>query len=55
MFLGVFWFTKNMEFLLNGRIRDIFRVFPGHFYFMRGFSLVELTGDDNNAIEVSLV
>ena len=27
----------------------------GTFYFMRGFSLVELTGDDNNAIEVSLV
>ena len=42
-------FTKNMKFLLKGRIRCIFRVFSEHFYCMRGSSLVELIGDDNSA------
>ena len=32
-----------------GGIHCIFRVFPEHFYRVRGPSLVELTGDDNNA------
>ena len=38
-----------MKCLLKGRIRCIFRVFSGHFYCMRGLSLVELTADDNSA------
>ena len=41
-----------MEFLLKGRILCTFRVFPGHFYCMRGPSLDELTGDDNSAISM---
>ena len=49
MFLGVFRFTENMKFVLKGRIRCTFRVFPGLFYCLRGPSLVELTGDDDSA------
>ena len=49
MFLGVFRFTENMKFVLKGRIRCTFRVFPGLFYCSRGPSLVELTGDDDSA------
>ena len=50
MFLGVFRFTENMKFaVLKGRIRCTFRVFPEPFYCSCGPSLVELTGDDDNA------
>ena len=38
-----------MIFMLEGRIRCISRIFPGHFCCMRGHSLVELTGDDTDA------
>ena len=37
-----------MKFVLKGRIRCTFRVFPGPFYYSRGPSLVELTGDDDS-------
>ena len=50
MFLGVFQFTENIKFVLKARIlRCTFRVFPGPFFCSRGLSLVELTGDDDNA------
>ena len=49
MYLGVFLFAKNIKLLLRGRIRCIFRVFPGHFYSMRGPSLIKLTEDNNSA------
>ena len=49
MFLGVFRSAENMKFVLNGRIRCTFRVFPGSFNCLRGPSLVELTGDDGSA------
>ena len=51
----VFRFTKIMKFLLKGRVRCIFRVFPGHVYCMRGPSLVELTGDHNSATSTAAV
>ena len=38
-----------MKFVLKGRIRCIFRVFPGPFYCLRGPSLVEVTRDNNSA------
>ena len=52
MFLGVFRFAKNMKFLTKGGIRCISRVFPRHLYFMRGPSMVELTGYDNIAANI---
>ena len=42
-------FTKDMKFLLEGRIRCNFRVCPGHVYCMRGPSLVKLTREHNSA------
>ena len=45
----IFYYDQKMKFVLKGRIRCIFRVFPGPFYCSRGPSLVELTGNDNNA------
>ena len=39
-------FTIN-RIKIESRFRCIFRVFPGHFYCMRGPSLVELIGDDS--------
>ena len=55
MFLGVFQFTQNMKFVLKGRIRCIFRVFPGPFCCSCGPSLVELAGDDDSAISTVAV
>ena len=49
MFLGVFRFAKKHEIPEQGRDSLYFQVFPGHFYCMRGSSLVELTGHDNGA------
>ena len=51
MFSGVCRFTKKLKCLLKSRIRCIFRVFPGHFFYfcIRGPSLVELTGNYNSA------
>ena len=49
MSLGVLQLTENMKLLLTGWIRCSFRVFPGHFYCIRGPSLVELTGYDSCA------
>ena len=40
---------KNMKFVLKGRIRFIFKIFPEPFYSLCGPSFVELTGDDNSA------
>ena len=44
--MRVFRLTKL---LLKGPIRRIFRVFPGHLFFLRGPSLVKLSGDDKSA------
>ena len=38
----------------KGGIRCIFQIFPWHFYFMRGHSLVELTEHDDNAADIIL-
>ena len=54
MFWGYSGFQKNIKLLLKGRIRSIFKVFPGYFYCMRGPSLVELIGDDNSATVVAV-
>ena len=35
-----------------GRDSLYFQVFPWHFYFMRGHSLVELTEHDNSAADI---
>ena len=51
--VGCFWgcsgSQRNMKSVLKGRIRGIFRGFPGPIYCLRGPSLVELTGRDNRA------
>ena len=46
MFLELFLFAKNIKFSLH------FQVFPWHFYFMRGHSLVELTEHDDSAADI---
>ena len=48
MFLELFLFAKKMKFLTKGGIQ----VFPCHFYFMRGHSLVELTEHDDSAADI---
>ena len=56
IFWGAFRFTENMKFVLKGRIRCTFRVFPGPFYCSRGPSLVELTeGDDSATSTVAVI
>ena len=46
---------KKMKFLTyKGGIHCISQVFPWHFYFMRGHSLVELTEHDDNAADIIL-
>ena len=50
MFLGVLRLAENTKFLIRGGIRCISRVFPGHFYCLRGPSLVELTGHDKSVV-----
>ena len=54
MFLELFPFAKKMEFLTKGGIHCISQVFPWHFYFMRGHSLVELTEHDDGAADIIL-
>ena len=49
MFLELFLFAKNMKFFTKGGIHCISQVFPWHFDFMRGHSLVELTEHDDSA------
>ena len=51
MFLELFLFAKKMKFLTKGGIHCISQVFPWHFYFMRGHSLVELTEHDDSAAD----
>ena len=45
---------KKDEILDEGRDSMYFQVFPWHFYFMRGHSLVELTEHDDNAADIIL-
>ena len=44
---------KKMKFL-SRRDSLYFQVFPWHFYFMRGHSLVELTEHDDSAADIIL-
>ena len=50
MFLELFLFAKKMKFLTQDSL--YFQVFPWHFYFMRGHSLVDLTEHDNSAADI---
>ena len=43
---------KKDEILDLGRDSLYFQVFPWHFYFMRGHSLVELTEHDDSAADI---
>ena len=54
MFLELFLFAKKMKFLTEGGIHCVSQVFPGHFYFMCGHSLVELTEHDDSAADIIL-
>ena len=54
MFLELFLFAKKMNFLTKGGIHCISQVFPWHFCFMRGHSLVELTEHDDSAADIIL-
>ena len=54
MFLELFLFAKKDEILDKGGIHCISQVFPWHFYFMRGHSLVELTEHDDRAADIIL-
>ena len=54
MFLELFLFAKKDEILDLGRDLSYFQVFPWHFYFMRGHSLVELKERDDNAADIIL-
>ena len=55
MFLELFLFAKKMKFLTKGGIHCISRsIFPWHFYFMRGHSLIELTEHDDSAADIIL-
>ena len=46
---------KKDEILDEGRDSLYFQVFPWHFYFMRGNSLVELTEHDDSAADIILL
>ena len=50
--LELFLFAKKIKFLTKGGIHCISQVFPWHFYFMRGHSLVELTERDDSAADI---
>ena len=50
MFLELFLFAKKMKLLTEGGVHCISKVFPWHFYFMRGRSLVKLTKHDDSAV-----
>ena len=52
MSLRVFLFAKKMKFLTKGGIHCISQVFLWHFYFMREYSLVELTEHDDSAANI---
>ena len=54
MFLDgdVFLFAKTNEIFDEGWDSWYFQVFPWHFYFMRGHSLVELTEHENSAADI---
>ena len=39
-------------YLEEGRVSLYFQVFPWHFHFMRGHSLVELTENDDSAANI---
>ena len=52
--LELYLFAKKMKFLTKGGIHCISQVFPWHFYFMRGHSLVELTEHDDSAADIIL-
>ena len=54
MFLELFLFAKKEEIVDEGRGSLYFQVFPGHFYFMRGHSLVELTEHDDSAADIMI-
>ena len=54
MFLKLF-LSQIYEILDQGRDKLYFQVFPGHFYFMRWHSLVELTEHDNSAADNVMV
>ena len=54
MFLELLLFAKKMKFLTKGGIHCISQVFPWHFYFMRGHSLVELTEHDDSTADIIL-
>ena len=55
IFLELFLFAKKMKFLTKLRAGFIvIQVFPWHFYFMRGHSLVELTERDDSAADIIL-
>ena len=54
VFLAIFLFARKMKFLTKGGIHCISQVFPWHFYFMRGHSLVELTEHDDSAADIIL-
>ena len=45
---------KKDEIFYEGRDPLHFQVFPWHFYFMRGPSLVELTEHDDSAADIIL-
>ena len=45
---------KKDEILDQGGDSLYFQVFPWHFYFMRGHSLVELTEHDDSAADIIL-
>ena len=49
MFLELFLFAKKMKLLTDSLY---FQVFPWHFYFMRGHSLVDLTEHDDSAADI---
>ena len=51
MFLELFLFADKMKFLRDSLH---FQVFPWHFYFMRGHSLVDLTEHDDSAANISM-
>ena len=52
MFLELFLFAKKNKILDLGQYSLYFQIFPWHFYFMRGYSLVELTEHDNSAADI---
>ena len=54
MFLELFLLKKIYEILDERRDSLYFQVFPWHFYFMRGHSLVELTEHDDSAADIIL-